>query len=63
VRYRPVPGNADDDWILWAGAASAWMVTVGVGIVNTTLHDEHAILAALFLGLWLSRLRSAYFER
>jgi O-antigen ligase len=63
VRYRPVPGNADDDWVLWAGAASAWMVTVGVGIVNTTLHDEHGVLAALLLGMWLSRLRSAYFER
>ena len=41
-------------WILWGGAAGAWLVTVGVGTVNTTLHHEHGLLAALLLGLWLS---------
>ena len=39
---------------LWAGSFSAWLVTFGVGIVNTTLHHEHGILAFLFLGLYLS---------
>jgi hypothetical protein len=27
--------------------------------VNTTLHHEHGILAALLLGLWLSRVRES----
>ena len=39
---------------LWAGSFSAWLVTFGVGTVNTTLHHEHGILAFLFLGLYLS---------
>ena len=39
---------------LWAGSASAWMATFGIGFVNTTFHHEHGILACLFLGLHLA---------
>jgi len=56
VRNRPRPLDADINWIAWGGAAGAWFVTVGVGLVNTTLHHEHGLLAALLLGLWLSTL-------
>ncbi len=56
VLLRPRPEAKDRDWLLWGGAASAWIVTAGAGTVNTTLHHEHGILAALLLGLWLSRL-------
>jgi O-antigen ligase len=56
VRYRPRRESDDLDWIIWGAAAAAWIVTIGVGTVNTTLHDEHGLLAALLLGLWLSRL-------
>lgn len=55
-RYRPVGSASDEEWVLWSAAAGAWLVTVGVGLANTTLHDEHALLAMLFLGLWLSNL-------
>jgi len=41
---------------LWGSAAAAFMVTAAAGLVNTTLHHEHGILAALLLGLWLSQL-------
>jgi hypothetical protein len=58
VRYLPRRDSADDEWLLWGAAASAWIVTAGAGLVNTTLHHEHGILAALLLGLWLSRLRA-----
>jgi O-antigen ligase len=58
-RYKPPPQAPDDDWLLWGGAAGAWLVTTGVGVFNTTLHHEHAILAVLLLGLWLSRVREA----
>jgi O-antigen ligase len=51
----PSPRAADLDWTLWGAAFGAWLVTVGVGLVNTTLHHEHAILAVLLLGLWLAR--------
>lgn len=54
VRRRPRPDAAGHYWMFWGAAASAWMITTGVGLVNTTLHHEHGILAALFLGLWLS---------
>lgn len=58
VRHRPRAGDADDVTVLWGCAASAWMISVIVGLANTTLHHEHGILAVLLLGLWLSRLRS-----
>ncbi len=39
---------------LWTGSLSAWIATFGIGFVNTTFHHEHAILACIFLGLYLS---------
>jgi O-antigen ligase len=56
LRYRPRPADRDFDWLAWGGAASAWIVTAGVGAVNTTFHHEHGLLAVLLLGLWLSTL-------
>jgi O-antigen ligase len=57
IRYRPRRGDEEDYyWILWGASAAAWTVTVGAGAGNTTLHHEHGLLAALLLGLWLSRL-------
>jgi O-antigen ligase len=56
VRRRPKPADGNLPWLVWGSAASAWVVTVGVGVVNTTLHHEHGLLAALLLGLWLSTL-------
>lgn len=55
--WRNRPRRDDDDLqvLLWGAALAGWFVTVGVGTVNTTLHQEHAILAALLLALWLSR--------
>jgi O-antigen ligase len=55
VRARPRPEDDDLDWLLWCGAFSAWFVTVGVGVLNTTLHNEHGMLSTLLLGLWLAR--------
>lgn len=56
VRCRPRAQDSDLDWLLWGGALSAWTITVTVGLVNTTLHHEHGILATLLLGLWLTNL-------
>jgi hypothetical protein len=28
-------------------------VTIAVGMVNTTFHHEHGLLAVLLLGVWL----------
>jgi len=54
LRRRPAARDSDHDWIVWSAAAGAWTITTGVGLVNTTLHHEHGILAMLLLGLWLS---------
>jgi O-antigen ligase len=56
VRFRPRRTDSDLTWLSWGGAVSAWLVTAGVGAVNTTLHHEHGLLAALLFALWLSRL-------
>ena len=56
VRNSPDTSTSPMDCLLWGGAAAAWVVSAGVGAVNTTLHHEHGILAALLLGLWLQRL-------
>jgi O-antigen ligase len=42
---------------IWSGSLSAWVATFGIGVVNTTFHHEHAILACLFLGIYLSYTR------
>ena len=42
---------------LWAGSFSAWFATFGIGLVNTTFHHEHAMLACILLGLYLSYTR------
>lgn len=57
VRRRPRAGDSDLHWALWGGAFSAWFVSVGTGLVNTSLHHEHAILSVTLLGLWLAYLR------
>lgn len=53
---RGVPHAQDPprDWALFGGALAGWLITVTVGLVNTTLHDEHGILSVLLVGLWLS---------
>ena len=63
IRQRPGAADDDETWLIWGGAASAWIVTCGVGLVNTTLHHEHGILAALLLGLWLSRSQTPVADR
>ena len=57
ARHRPRADDPPELPALWGCAASAWVISVVVGLANTTLHDEHAILSVLFLGLWLSRLK------
>ncbi len=46
--------KSSTSYILWTGSFSAWVATFGIGLVNTTFHHEHGILACLFLGLYIS---------
>ncbi len=52
-RRRPALAAPALGWVLWGAAAGALLVTAAVGLVNTTLHHEHGLLAVLLLGLWL----------
>jgi O-antigen ligase len=45
-------------WMAWGGAASALIATVAIGVVNTTLHHEHGLLAMLLLGAWLGTMQA-----
>lgn len=49
--------NSTQGSYIWGSSLSAWIVTCGVGFVNSTFHHEHAILALLFLGLHLGYLK------
>ena len=46
--------KSSTSYMLWTGSFSAWLATFGIGLVNTTFHHEHGILACLFLGIYLS---------
>jgi O-antigen ligase len=52
-RHRPRMGADPAALMLWCASFSGWLVTVLIGMVNTTLHHEHALLALMTLGLWL----------
>ena len=49
----PQRGDPPLYWLNWTGAAAALVVTVTIGVFNTTLHDEHGLLAMMLLGVWL----------
>ena len=52
---RPRPARTDGfAWALWGASLSAWFVTISSGLVNTTLHTEHALISVVLLGAWLS---------
>ena len=54
ARCAPQSGDPPLKWAYWGGALGAWLIAVLVGLVNTTLHHEHALISMLLLGGWLS---------
>lgn len=52
---RKLPRSTDSDlyWAVWGGAFTAWFTALVVGLVNTTLHHEHAILSMVLFGIFL----------
>jgi O-antigen ligase len=59
--YHKLKISAQGSYV-WGASLSAWIVTCGVGFVNSTFHHEHAILALLFLGLHLGYLKNQTFK-
>jgi len=58
LRGRPAVADPPLKWLVWSGAASGLVVTLGLGLFNTTLHDEHGLLALLMFGMWLGYSRA-----
>ena len=55
AQVRTHPGPRDDlGWALWGSSLGAWFTIAMIGLVNTTLHTEPALIAMIFLGGWLS---------
>ncbi len=48
----------ENDWIVF-GSVGVVLVNLGIGVVNTTLHHEHAILSMFMLGLLISQYRQS----
>ena len=46
----------ENDWII-SSAVGVVIINLGIGLVNTTLHHEHAILSMYVLGLLISQYR------
>jgi O-antigen ligase len=54
LKTYSLAAKSKDSTNLWTGSLSAWVATFGIGLVNTTFHHEHAILACLLLGIYIS---------
>ena len=59
ARTRPGPDETDTAFMAWGASFSAWFVTVAAGLINTTLHHEHGLLAAILLATHLALRRNA----
>jgi O-antigen ligase len=57
ARTRPGPQASETDTLVWGASFSGWFVVVAGGLINTTLHHEHGLLAALLLGAHLAHCR------
>ena len=57
IHRMPFAKSDNLTWLLWGGSLSAWLTTVVIGTVNTTLHHEHGMLSGLLLGAWLASRR------
>jgi O-antigen ligase len=48
------PNRSTDKFFFCGSSFSSWFTTAVVGLGNTTLHHEHALLCVVLLGGWLS---------
>jgi O-antigen ligase len=57
ARTRPGADSGETDFLVWGASFSGWLVVVAAGLINTTLHHEHGLLAAVLLGMHLAHFR------
>ena len=48
--------SPENDWVSLS-ATGVLLVNLGIGVVNTTFHHEHAILSMFVLGILISKFR------
>ena len=61
-KNRPRLADSDSYWCSWLAAFGAIQVVLVNGLLNTTLHSEHGLLALLLIGLWWSSLDQQRFQ-
>lgn len=62
-KYRPGSRESTQYRMIWTGAFAAILLNLSIGVFNTTLHHEHAILSAILLGLLLGRIHKSETSR
>jgi O-antigen ligase len=50
----PLRAVNSEHLLFWGGSFSSWLISITVGLANTTLHHEHALLSIVLLAAWLS---------
>ena len=55
-QYRPGPLACDDYKMIWLGAFGAILINIVIGLFNTTLHHENALLSVILIGLYLGKI-------
>ena len=50
-KYRPDSKDNEHYRMIWIGAFATILLNLSIGVFNTTLHHEHAMLSAMLLGL------------
>lgn len=55
-QHRPGPPRSNQYTMLWTGAFGVIFLNLLIGLFNTTLHHEHAMLSAIVVGLFLRNL-------
>jgi len=46
--------NVNGKLMFWGSSLSTYILAIGIGMVNTTIHHEHGLLTALCLGIFLA---------
>ncbi|MDB4521875.1 O-antigen ligase family protein [Gammaproteobacteria bacterium] len=54
-KYRPNKSDTSDYAMLWTAASGVIFLNLVIGIFNTSLHHEHALLSMVVIGLWLGK--------
>ena len=54
-KYRPDSDDNDNYRMLWTAAFGVLFLNLVIGLFNTSLHHEHALLSMIIIGLWLGK--------